>query len=114
VVIIKKGKGGKFDVSAETFGDPLWGNRYCAGGGDFTLQGAALLSANGRGEWNQKVTRRGHLLVLEELAPAVPKPGDNGLAPDYCGANGSLAGKFFPVRGPKPNYGDTIGIDPPR
>jgi len=70
VVIIKRGKGGSFDVDAETFGDPLWGNRYCAGGGDFTMQGAALLSANGPREWNQKLTRRGHLLVMEEIAPA--------------------------------------------
>src|SRR6187402_596706 len=70
VVIIKKRKGGKFSVDAETFGDPLWGNRYCAGGGDFTMRGAALLSANGRREWNQKLTRRGHLLVMEEIEPA--------------------------------------------
>ena len=58
VVIIKRGKGGSFDVDAETFGDPLWGNRYCAGGGDFTMRGAALLSANGRREWKQRLTRR--------------------------------------------------------
>ena len=113
VVIIKKGKGGKFSVDAETFGDPLWGNRYCAGGGDFTMRGAALLSANGRREWNQKLTRRGHLLVMEEIEPAVRKPGEERTRPDTCGANGSLTGTFFPVRGPKPSYGDTIGVDPP-
>jgi len=112
VVIIKKGKGGKFDVDAETFGDPLWGNRYCAGGGDFTMQGAALLSANGPREWNQKLTRRGHLLVLEEIEPAARKPGEERAQRDTCGANGSLAGTFFPTRGPKPSYGDTIRVDP--
>ena len=113
VVIIKRGKGGKFDVDAETFGDPLWGNRYCAGGGDFTMRGAALLSANGRREWNQRLTRRGHLLVMEEIEPA-REPGEERAQRDHCGANGSLAGTFFPVRGPKPNYGDTIGVDPPK
>ena len=112
VVIIKKGKGGKFGVDAETFGDPLWGNRYCAGGGDFTMQGAALLSANGPREWNQKLTRRGHLLVLEEIEPAARKPGEERAQRDTCGANGSLVGTFFPTRGPKPSYGDTIGLDP--
>lgn len=112
VVIIKKGKGGKFAVDAETLGDPLWGNRYCAGGGDFTMRGAALLSANGRREWNHKLTRRGHLLVMEEIEPAVRKPGEERTRPDTCGANGSLTGTFFPVRGPKPSYGDSIGVDP--
>ena len=112
VVIIKRGKGGSFDVDAETFGDPLWGNRYCAGGGDFTMQGAALLSANGPREWNQKLTRRGHLLVLEEIEPAARKPGEERAQRDTCGANGSLAGTFFPTRGPKPSYGDTIRVDP--
>jgi len=112
VVIIKKRKGGKFSVDAETFGDPLWGNRYCAGGGDFTMRGAALLSANGPREWNQKLTRRGHLLVLEEIEPAARKPGEERAQRDTCGANGSLAGTFFPTRGPKPSYGDTIGLDP--
>jgi uncharacterized protein YecT (DUF1311 family) len=112
VVIIKKGKGGKFAVDAETLGDPLWGNRYCAAGGDFTMRGAALLSANGRREWNLKLTRRGHLLVMEEIEPAVRKPGEERTRPDTCGANGSLTGTFFPTRGPKPSYGDTIGVDP--
>ena len=111
VVIIKKGKGRKFGVDAETLGDPLWGNRYCAGGGDFTKRGAALLSANGRREWNQKLTRRGHLLVMEEIEPAERKRGEEKTRPDYCGANGTLTGTFFPVRGPKPSYGDTIGVD---
>jgi len=111
VVIIKRGKGGSFDVDAETFGDPLWGNRYCAGGGDFTMRGAALLSANGRREWNQKLTRRGHLLVMEEIEPA-REPGEERAQRDHCGANGSLDGTFFPVRGPKPSYGDTIGLEP--
>jgi uncharacterized protein YecT (DUF1311 family) len=113
VVIIKKGKGGKFAVDAETLGDPLWGNRYCAAGGDFTMRGAALLSANGRREWNLKLTRRGHLLVMEEIEPAVRKPGEERRRPETCGANGSLTGTFFPVRGPKPSYGDTIGVDRP-
>ena len=112
VVIIKKGKGGKFAVDAETLGDPLWGNRYCAGGGDFTMRGATLLSANGPREWNHKLTRRGHLLVMEEIEPAVRKPGEERTRPDTCGANGSLTGTFFPVRGPKPSYGDSIGVDP--
>jgi uncharacterized protein YecT (DUF1311 family) len=113
VVIIKKGKGGKFAVDAETLGDPLWGNRYCAAGGDFTMRGAALLSANGRREWNLKLTRRGHLLVMEEIEPAVRKPGEERRRPETCGANGSLTGTFFPVRGHKPSYGDTIGVDRP-
>jgi uncharacterized protein YecT (DUF1311 family) len=113
VVIIKKGKGGKFDVAAETFGDPMWGNRYCGAGGDFTMRGAALLSANGRREWNQKLTRRGYLLVMEEVEP-VREPGEERKRPDTCGANGSLEGTFFPVRGPKPSYGDTIRTDPPK
>ena len=112
VVIIKKRKGGKFSVDAETFGDPLWGNRYCAGGGDFTMRGAALLSANGRREWNQKLTRRGHLLVLEEIEPAARKPGEERAQRDHCGANGALDGTFFPVRGSKPSDGDTIGLEP--
>jgi len=111
VVIIKKGKGGKFSVDAETFGDPLWGNPYCAGGGDFTMGGAALLSANGRREWKQRLTRRGHLLVMEEIEPA-REPGEERAQRDQCGANGSLDGTFFPVRGPKPSYGDTIGLEP--
>ncbi len=93
VVIIKKGKGGKFSVDAETFGDPLWGNPYCAGGGDFTMGGAALLSANGRREWNQKLTRRGHLLVMEEIEPA-REPGEERAQRDHCGANGALDGTF--------------------
>ena len=114
VVIIKKGKGGKFAVDAETVGDPLWGNRYCAAGGDFTMRGAALLSSNGRREWNQKLTRRGHVLVMEEIEPAVREPGETRTRPDTCGANGTLSGTFFPVRGPKPSYGDTIGVDPPK
>jgi len=100
VVIIKKGKGGKFAVDAEILGDPLWGNRYCAGGGDFTMRGAALMSANGRHEWNQKLTRRGHLLVMEEIEPAVRKPGEERKRPDACGANGSLTGTFFPSAAP--------------
>ena len=101
----------KFDVDAETMGDPLWGNRYCAAGGDFIMRGTALLSANGRHEWNQKLTRRGHLLVMEEVEPEVRKPGEERKRPDTCGANGSLNGTFFPVRGSKPNYGDTIRLD---
>jgi uncharacterized protein YecT (DUF1311 family) len=112
VVIVKKGKGGTFDVAAETFGDPLWGNRYCAGGGDFTMRGAALLSANGQHEWNLRLTRRGHLLVMEEIEPAARKPGEERRRPDTCGHNGSLNYTFFPVRGPKPSYGDTISLDP--
>ena len=79
---------------------PLWGNRYCAGGGDFTMRGAALLSANGPREWNQKLTRRGHLLVMEEIEPA-REPGEERAQRDHCGANGSLDGTFFPVRGSK-------------
>jgi uncharacterized protein YecT (DUF1311 family) len=111
VVIIKEGKRAKFGVDAETFGDPLWGTRYCRGGGDFSSRGAALVSTNGRREWNQKLTRRGHVLVLEEIEPKGRKPDDK-REPDYCGANGSLAGTFFPVRGPKPSYGDSILVDP--
>jgi uncharacterized protein YecT (DUF1311 family) len=109
VVIIRRGKRGRFDVNAETFGDPLWGTRYCSGGGDnFIMKGRTLASSNGPGEWNQKLLRSGHRLVLQEIAPKAHKGGE----PDYCGANGSLAGTFFPVRGPKPSYGDSILADP--
>ena len=113
VVIIRRGKLGKFDVDAETFGDPLWGTRYCRGGGNnFSMKGRTLASSNGPGEWNQKLSRSGHLLVLQEIAPKARKRGEEMREPDYCGANGSLAGTFFPVRGPKPSYGDLILADP--
>jgi hypothetical protein len=47
---------------------------------------------------------------MEEIAPAA-RNGEIAQR-DTCGANGSLSGTFFPVRGPKPSYGDTIGVDP--
>jgi uncharacterized protein YecT (DUF1311 family) len=113
VVIIRRGKRGKFDVDAETFGDPLWGTRYCrGGGGNFSMKGRTLVSSNGPREWNQKLSLRGHLLVLQEIAPKVRKSGEAMREPDYCGANGSLEGTFFPVRGPKPSYGDSILAEP--
>jgi len=113
VVIIRRGKRGKFEVDAETFGDPLWGNRYCRGGGDnFIMKGRTLASSNGPRDWNQKLSLSGHLLVLQEIAPNVRKVGEEIRKPDYCGANGSLTGTFFPVRGPKPSYGDSILVDP--
>ena len=113
VVIVRRGKRGKFEVDAETFGDPLWGNRYCRGGGDnFIIKGRTLASSNAQSDWNQKLSRSGHLLVLQEIAPKARKGGEQVRAPDYCGANGSLAGTFFPVRGPKPSYGDSILVDP--
>jgi uncharacterized protein YecT (DUF1311 family) len=113
VVIIRRGKRGKFNVVAETFGDPLWGTRYCSGGGDnFSMKGRTLISSNGPDEWNQKLSLRGFLLVLQEIKPKARKGGKESREPDYCGANGSLEGKFFPVRGPKPSYGDSILADP--
>ena len=113
VVIVRRGKRGKFDVNAETFGDPLWGTRYCRGGGDnFIMNGPTLASSNGPGDWNQKLSRNGHLLVLQEIAPKARKVDKEMREPDYCGANGSLAGTSFPVRGPKPSYGDSILADP--
>ena len=113
VVIVRRGKRGKFEVDAETFGDPLWGNRYCRGGGDnFIMKGRTLASSNGPRDWNQKLSRSGHLLVLQEIAPKARKVGEEIREPDYCGANGSLTGTFFPVRGPKPSYGDSILVDP--
>jgi len=112
-VIIRKGKQGKFDVDAETFGDPLWGTRYCRGGGtNFSIKGLKLASSNGPGNWNQTLSRSGHLLVLQEIAPKARKGGEETREPDYCGANGSLEGTFFPVRGAKPSYGDSILADP--
>jgi uncharacterized protein YecT (DUF1311 family) len=114
VAIVAKTPRGRFKVDVETFGDPLWGNRYCLGGGDdFAAKGAWIVSANGATEWNQRLTRRGHRLIVEEIEPRDRAAREEKPAPDYCGANGSLAGTFFPVRGPKPSYGDTILVDPP-
>lgn len=75
------------------------------------MAGSTLVTTNGPDDWNYKLTRDGLRLVLEEIEPRNRKPDEPYTEPDYCGANGHLSGTFFPARGSKPNYGDTILVD---
>lgn len=111
VVIVRKGKKGGFAVLAETMRDPVYGNGMCDDGGDFRREGDALVSINEPKEWGQRLTRKGGLLELTEIEPRKRDPARTIHEPDYCGANGSLAGLYLPVRGPKPSYGDTIQVE---
>lgn len=110
-VIIRKRAQGEFGVDAETMRDPISGSGTCRWVGTFEKRGATLVSTEGDRAWTPELTLRGRLLVIQVAEPRTRDPLTTP-GPEYCGANGSLAGTFLPVRGPKPSYGDTILADP--
>ncbi len=115
-VSIWKRKNGKFYVAAETM-KCQWGSWGESDNvSNARMKGAALVLGD-PGGWTLRLTRRGRLLVLEEIEPkAAGKSGGNNQeipAKDYCHAAGGsyLEGTYFAVTGPKPSSGDAIKLE---
>lgn len=115
-VSIWKRKNGKFYVAAETM-KCQWGSWGESDNfSNARMKGAALVLGD-PGGWTLRLTRRGRLLVLEEIEPkAAGKSGGNNQevpAKDYCHAAGGsyLEGTYFAVTGPKLSSGDAIKLE---
>jgi uncharacterized protein YecT (DUF1311 family) len=92
-----RSSGAALNVDIDT-ADPAWGRWVCETGGEGTVKNGALefgTSEDAGDRSSIAASRKGMLLLVE----AHVGPGGAGLQPDYCGHNGSVDGKYFPVTG---------------
>jgi uncharacterized protein len=86
-------------LSVEIYaGDPAWGRWECSTDGNGRLKNGKLefdTSEDAGDKSSIAVSRIGTLLLVEEHI----EPGDDGPQRHYCGHNGSVEGKYFPVTG---------------
>ncbi|MFJ1302809.1 lysozyme inhibitor LprI family protein [Pseudomonadota bacterium AL_CKDN230030165-1A_HGKHYDSX7] len=87
---------GKLHVAANS-ARPYSGRWVCDLSGTAEVYGDTLRITYQDGEpWVLTLTRRGAVIVAQEVPPAGKK--DEGFGPPFCGMNGSLRGDWFAVR----------------